>query len=128
MTAAESVRALYEAYQARNWVSAGELFHPDVAVEMPATGERLAGHGQVLDFQRSYPEPWGDLVVRRVVGAAGPVAAAEIEVRAPAETFRMAAFWECRDGLLWRGVEYWTSEGGDQPPAGREVFPDVPTA
>lgn len=121
MTAGAAVQALYEAYRARAWDAAGELFHPDVVVEMPATGERLAGRDEVLGFQRNYPEPWGDLEVQRIVGG-GDAAAAEVEVRAPDSTFRLAAFWERRDGLLWRGVEYWLTLGGQAPPPGRESF------
>ena len=115
MTPAEAVRGLYEAYQARNWDTARSFLHADAAVDMPATGERLVGRPDVLDFQRGYPEPWGDLAVLRVVGgttAGDVVVAAEIEVRGPVELFRLAAFWECRDDLLWRGV---VAFGGSDP-------------
>jgi ribosomal protein S18 acetylase RimI-like enzyme len=122
MTPAEAVLGLYEAYQARSWGTARNFLHADAVVDMPATGERLVGRPDLLDFQRSYPEPWGDLAVLRVVGGTTEgdvVVAAEVEVRAPAQLFRLAAFWECRDGLLWRGVEYWTTVGGQSPPPER---------
>ena len=129
MAPAEVVRALNEAYQARDWTTAATLLHPDVVVDMPATAESLVGQRLVLDLQRGYPEPWGDLAVLRVVGgaAADDVAAAvEVEVRRPDVLFRMAAFWECRDGLLWRGVEYWVTVGAESPPPGREHRPALP--
>ena len=121
MDAGELTRRLYEAHQARAWDRAESCLHPGAAVDLPATSERLVGRAEVMRFQREYPEPWGDLAVRRVV-AAGDSAAAEIEVRAPQGVFRMAAFWEAEGGLLHRGTEYWVDPGGEPPP-GRRHFP-----
>ena len=118
MSAGELVRRLYEAYDRRDWDAAALLLHGDAVVEMPATLERLVGRAGVVGFQRAYPEPWGRLTVLRVV-AAGDEAAAEVEVVAPDDTFRMAAFWRCTDGLLRDGVEYWITAGGDEIPPGR---------
>jgi ketosteroid isomerase-like protein len=123
MTAAELVRRLYEAYDARDWDAAAELVHEDAVLEMPATRERLGGRDRILGFQRVYPEPWGELAVLRVVGD-GDTAAAEIEVVAPDARFRMAAFWRSGDGLLQDGVEYWITVGGEEPPAHRESARD----
>lgn len=119
MSAAELVRKLYEAYQARDWESAAALVHEDAVLEMPATGERLSGRAGVIDFQRAYPELWGDLAVLRVVGQ-GDTAAAEIEVVAPDATFRLAAFWRAEGELLRDGAEYWITVGGEEPPPTRE--------
>jgi ketosteroid isomerase-like protein len=119
MDATDQARTLYEAYQARDWDRAAGCLHPDAVVDLPATGERLVGAAGVLDFQRVYPEPWGELTVRRVVG--GPAdCAAEVQVIDPAgQRFGMAAFWRQADGLLRDGVEYWVTAGGEAPPAGR---------
>ena len=122
MSAAELVRRLYEAYQARDWESAAVLVHDDAVLEMPATRERLTGRAGVIAFQRSYPEPWGDLSVLRVVGEGG-IAAAEVEVVAADATFRMAAFWRSEGGLLREGAEYWITVGGEEPPPTRERAP-----
>ena len=118
MDATELVQQLYEAYQRRDWDAAAGVLHPFAAVDMPDTRERLTGREGVLDFQRDYPEPWGELSVLRVLG--GPdEACAEIEVVGPDDTFRMAAFWRTENGLLRDGIEYWVTVGGEQPPAGR---------
>jgi ketosteroid isomerase-like protein len=119
------VEALYTAYQARDWARAAGYLHPDAVLEMPSTGERLDGRDGVIEFQRSYPEPWGVLTVRRVLGGADE-AAGEIEIVDPAgQRFAMAAFWRQRDGLLHAGVEYWVTVGGERPPPGRPTaFPD----
>jgi ketosteroid isomerase-like protein len=121
MDAPDLARALYAAYQARDWARALTFLHPDAEVDMPATSERLAGREEVIRFQREYPEPWGDLAVLRALGDAG-AAAAEVEIRAPEGVFRMAAFWDVRDGLLARGTEYWVDPGGSPPP-GRNAYP-----
>ena len=88
MTAGRLVADLYERYQARDWPGAAALLHPDARLDMPATGERLVGREQVIAF----------------------------EVAAPAAVFRCAAFWVLRDHRLFRGVEYWVTVGGEEPP------------
>ena len=89
---------------------------------MLATSERLAGREEVIRFQREYPEPWGDLAVLRALGDAR-AAAVEVEVRAPDGVFRMAAFWDVRDGLLARATEYWVDPGGSRRRAGPRTRP-----
>lgn len=122
VTAADIARALYTAYQARDWARAETFLHPDAVLDMPATGERLVGREQVMRFQREYPEPWGELTVLRALGDTSS-AAAEVEIRAPGgDVFRMAAFWGLRDGLLADGTEYWLDPGGSPPP-GRTAYP-----
>jgi ketosteroid isomerase-like protein len=126
MSAVELVRGLYEAYQARDWETAATFLHDDATVAMPATRERLDGREGVVGFQRAYPEPWGDLAVLSVFGDE-EVAAAEIEVVADNDTFRMAAFWRAEDGLLREGVEYWVTVGGEKAPPGRPTsYADAP--
>jgi ketosteroid isomerase-like protein len=115
------VRALYEAYQERDWARAASCLHPDAVLAMPATRERLAGRDAVIGFQQNYPEPWGDLTVLRVVG--GPAeSAAEVQIIGPdGQRFAMACFWRQSDGLLADGVEYWVTVGAETPPPGRQT-------
>jgi hypothetical protein len=118
MTPELLVRGLYERYQARDWSGAEQLLHPDAELEMPATAEHLTGRDQVIDLQRNYPEPWGDLGVLRVL-ADGGSAVAELQVIAYDAEFRCAAFWVVQDDVLHRGVEYWITVGGEEPPPNR---------
>jgi ketosteroid isomerase-like protein len=126
VSATELVRRLYGSYQARDWATAESLMHADASVELPATAERLTGRPQVMQFQYEYPEPWGEMTVLRVVGD-DETAAAEVRVIAPDDQeFRLAAFWQTRDGLLWRGTEYWVTTGGEAPPANRTGYVEGP--
>ncbi|MGH9017548.1 MAG: nuclear transport factor 2 family protein, partial [Acidimicrobiales bacterium] len=119
MTPDELVRALYQAYQDRDWGRAVTLLHPDAVVVLPATAERLAGRDAVVEFQRTYPEPWGTMRVERIV-AGGESAAAEVTVSDPTDRlFALAAFWSVRDAKLHRGIEYWVEVGGESPPSSR---------
>ena len=122
MDATAQVAALYAAYQDRDWDRAAALVHPDAVVDLPATAEQLAGKEAVMAFQAEYPEPWGEMRVRQVVG--GPQeAAARVEVTAPdGQLFAMAAFWTQQDGLLRAGTEYWITVGGDTVPQTRRAW------
>lgn len=113
--AVDLVTTLYERYQACDWPAAARLLHPDVRLEMPATWGVLSGRDAVMALQEGYPEPWGDLVVLRVVFDGDSTVAAEIEITGPAEVFRCAAFWQAHEGALHRGVEYWVTVGADEP-------------
>ncbi len=119
VTPGELVRALYEAYQDRDWARAATFLHPEVVLDMPATAERLEGRDAVIAFQRSYPEPWGVLAVLRVLedpdGAAAEISVVDVQ----GQRFACSAFWRIRDALLIEGTEYWITIGGDEPPPNR---------
>jgi hypothetical protein len=124
-TSGRLTRKLYEFYQARNWAAAADLLHPEALLEMPATRERLSGRDEIIEFQENYPEPWGDLTVLRVVSDDSEnTAAVEFEIEGPREVFRCAAFWIADQGMLSRGMEYWVTVGGEQPPPRPEKAPD----
>jgi ketosteroid isomerase-like protein len=119
MDTSELVRGLYEAYQDRDWVRAATYLRTHAVVDMPATAERLEGREAIITFQEEYPEPWGVLTVERLI-ADSEGAAAEVRVVDPTgRHFAMAAFWRAREGLLDRGIEYWVTVGGEDPPPGR---------
>jgi ketosteroid isomerase-like protein len=121
MGAGSLVRALYEAYQDRDWARAEQLLHPDAVLEMPDTAERLVGREAIIFFQCDYPEPWGILTVERVLADAFEEAA-EVSVAHPSgRVFGLAAFWRPYDGLLHTGVEYWVTVGGTDPPPERSA-------
>jgi hypothetical protein len=116
---AEAVRALYQAYQARDWERARACLHQQAIVDLPASAERLADPAAIIDFHRGNPELWERIVVHRVygdeIGAAAEVTARAADGQTPA----FGAFWRTRDSLLHYGVEYWVTPGGQPPPASR---------
>jgi SnoaL-like domain len=115
MTSSELARALYEAYQARDWDTAATHLHEGASVRMPHTGEHLRGRDEVIGFQHDYPEPWGTLTVDRLIGDDDAVAAQISIVDPDGRGFAMAAFWTVRDGLLDDGLELWLDLGGLGP-------------
>jgi ketosteroid isomerase-like protein len=116
-TAAELTRALYEAYQARDWPTAHGLLHPEAHSELLATGEVLDGRDAIVALNEGYPEPWGDLTVLRVVADGPALAACEVEIVSEEHVFRCAAFWRAAGGLLTESAEYWVTVGGEAPGA-----------
>ena len=123
VTPGELVRALYEAYQDRDWARAATFLHPEVVLDMPATAERLEGRDAVVAFQRWYPEPWGVLAVLRVLEELEGAAAEISVVDGQGQRFACSAFWRSRDALLIEGTEYWITVGGDTPPPHRVASP-----
>lgn len=119
MDPGDLVRALYEAYQDRDWDRASALLLPDAIVDLPATAERLDGRAEILAFQRDYPEPCGVMTVQRALG--DPTgAAAQVTVDGDGGArFACAAFWRVSEGLLHHGVEYWITVGAEDPPSSR---------
>jgi hypothetical protein len=79
----------------------------------------LNGREDTVNFQRAYPEPWGVLIVKRVVADAEWAAVEAMVVDPEGRVFALAAFWPARQGLLDRGVEYWVDVAARSPPAGR---------
>jgi ketosteroid isomerase-like protein len=119
MDPVDAVRALYQAYQDRDWSRAGSFLHVEAVVEMPGTAERLEGREAIIGFQRDYPEPWGVLSLKRQWGDRHSAAAEAQVVDAAGAVFALAAFWEVHEGRLHRGVEYWLDVGVGAPPSSR---------
>jgi len=85
----------------------------------PPTREPIKGRDQYIRIQREYPELWGPIQGLRLVGD-GRLVAAEVSVPGDGEDFRCSGFYQCRDGLIVRASEYWTTIGGSAPPPLRE--------
>jgi ketosteroid isomerase-like protein len=121
MNAKQTVRALWDRIQDRDWAGVGELLADDLVVEWPVSAERIVGRANFLSVNSEYPQGWSINVLRVV--ADGDTAVSEVEV--PHETMGPSvavSFWTVRDGVITAGREYWTTPGSDESPAWRTGY------
>jgi ketosteroid isomerase-like protein len=117
----QTVRALWDRMQARDWAGAGALLAEDVVVEWPVSAERIVGRDNFVALNAEYPEGWS-INVLRVVGDGETVVS---EVAVPHETLDdsvVVSFWTVRDGMITAGREYWTTPGSDPSPPWRAAY------
>jgi len=110
---AEPVRLLWECMEARDWDGVAAQLHEDVVVDWPNTAERMRGRDDYLAVQRAYPEGWHIHVLRIVDG--GDTVVSEVRVDQDGKRFFAVSFFELADGMIARGVEYWSD--GEPAPA-----------
>lgn len=110
---AEPVRLLWERMEARDWDGVAAQLHEDVVVDWPNTAERMRGRDDYLAVQRAYPEGWHIHVLRIVDG--GDTVVSEVRVDEDGKRFYAVLFFELADGMIARGVEYWSD--GEPAPA-----------
>ncbi|MDR2984689.1 MAG: nuclear transport factor 2 family protein [Nocardiopsaceae bacterium] len=118
MTPSEVVRALWNRFQEHDWTGAAELVAENAVIEWPASRERVVGRAKIIAVNKDYPEGWSIKVLKVI--AEDDQVAAEVEVpHTELGLFRMSGFYLVRDGQIIHGTEYWTTVGGDEPPADR---------
>jgi ketosteroid isomerase-like protein len=123
MVGAEVVSRFWDRIEARDWDSVGRLLADDVEFEWPHSLERFRGRDAVVGMNRAYPEGWSIEVLR--IMDAGEVVASEVRVPFRDESvFLVASFFEVRDRMIRRAVEYWVEAGGEDPPEWRRAFGD----
>lgn len=121
MEPSEVARALWHRFQDHDWTGAAELIAENATIEWPATRERLVGRDNIIAVNREYPEGWSIKVLRVV--AEDDQVVAEVEVpHTELGLFRVASFYTVRDSQIIHGTEYWTTVGGEEPPADRARF------
>lgn len=110
------VRALWQHFQARNWVAARALLHDDATIDWPATGERLCGADVYIRANAEYPEGWTIHLLQLAALQDGRVMSA-VRVDHPPGTFLAQSIFRVRDGRIKSGEELWA--GCEAPPAWR---------
>lgn len=120
MSPAETVTALWDRMEARDWAGLGALLAEDVRVEWPHTGELFRGRATVVAVNAEYPEGWS-IRVLRVVGDAD-TAVSEVAVPMDGVDHRVVSFWTVRDGLVTAATEYWSVAGAEAAPAWRARY------
>lgn len=111
--AGETVRQVVERYwramNTNDWRAASELLHDDYVLDYPQSGERFRGRERFIALNAEYPAagPWRFGVHRIVAGEREQEAVSDVIVTAPSVTARVVSFFELRDGMIWRMVEFW---------------------
>lgn len=114
---ARAVRALWAAFQRRDWDAARALLHERVQVVWWTSGERFDGADAFVAVQRRYPEGWtirllelGHLQDGRVL--------ALVRVDHPPQSFFATSICRVDDGRIAGIEEYWAT--AEAPPAWRD--------
>lgn len=124
MNPAQTVRALWDRIQARDWAGLTGLLDENLVVEWPASRERIVGPLNFVAVQSEYPDGWTINVLR--ILAEGDVVVSETEVpHQGIGVFRVVSIWTVVDGRVTHGREYWTELGADQRPSWREHLTEL---
>ena len=119
-TAATSVRSLWERIQARDWDGARKLLADGMVCRWPHSDERFEGADNFIAMNRAYPEGWRITIVDVAEIPGGAVS--RIRVDQAGTRFHAASFFTVRGGLIEDAVEYWVTEGSEEPPDWRARF------
>lgn len=119
-----TVRALWRAFQARDWPAARALLRRDLQATWWASGERFSTADAFIDAQARYPEGWTlhGLECERLED--GRVFSL-VRVDQPPASFFAISFFRLDDGLITAVDEYWSTV--EEPPAWRHpaAFPGI---
>jgi hypothetical protein len=101
------VARFWQTMNANDWRAAGTLLHDEYVLEWPQSRERIRGreHFAAVNAQYPIPGPWR-FTVHRII-ADEREAASDVTVAAPTIAARVVSFFEMRDGLIWRVIEFW---------------------
>jgi hypothetical protein len=120
VTPAETVRALWERIEARDWDGARATLADGFTCAYPATGETFPSAERFVAMNRAYPEGW-HITVDEIVAEGGRVAA-RVRVTHGDDLFHCLSFAEVEDGLIARSLDFWVDDAGDEAPDWRAPF------
>jgi GNAT superfamily N-acetyltransferase len=110
------VRAMWSAFQARDWVAARALLRADLRAAWWTSGERFEGADAFVEAQARYPEGWTIHLIECERLEDGRVMSL-VRVDHPPGTFYATSFFQVDDGLVIAVDEYWATV--EEPPAWR---------
>jgi ketosteroid isomerase-like protein len=119
MEAADTVRALFERMQARDWSGARAVMADDAVIRYSATGEVFTGDS-FMAMNEAYPEGWTIEIVD--IAAAGDRVAAQVRVPNGGQIDWLSGFYTVVDGRIAEGHEHWVTERAEPAPAWRAPF------
>ena len=110
------VRALWDAFERRDWVAARELLADDAILTWICTGERFRGGDAIIQVNAVYPEGWSIRVIECVPLADGRILSL-VRVAHPPQCFFATSLFQVAQGRIQAIDEYWTT--AEAPPAWR---------
>ena len=119
------MRLLWERIQSRDWDGARALLADGMVCRWPHSDERFEGADNFIQMNRAYPEGWQITVVDVAEIPGGAVS--RIRVEQAGARFHAASFFTVSDGLIQEAVEYWVTEGSEEPPEWRAGFARRPS-
>lgn len=111
-----AVRALWAAYQRRDWPAARALLFDDAQALWWTSGERLTGADVIIAVQAAYPEGWTIHLIELAHLQDGRVMSL-VRVDHPPHSFFATSFFRLDDGRIAGIEEYWATV--EPPPAWR---------
>jgi GNAT superfamily N-acetyltransferase len=124
---ARTVRAMWQAFEARDWTAARALLKSDLQAVWWASGERFGGADGFIEANARYPEGWSIHVLEISRLEDGRVLSV-VRVDHPPSAFFATSFFRVDDGVIIGIDEYWATVEppppwrGDAGIAGRSCF------
>jgi hypothetical protein len=101
------IRQLVEAVNTRDMEYFDALYHDDVVVEWPQSGEVIRGKHNIRELRLAYPTP-PTATLRRIVGS-GDLWAIEMDFDYDGDRFHVILIHQYRDGLVVRETSYYAA-------------------
>lgn len=101
------IRQIVEAVNTRDMEYFDALYHDDVVIEWPQSGEVIRGKQNIRELRLAYPTP-PTATLRRIVGS-GDLWAMEMDFDYDGDRFHTILVHQYRDGLVVRETAYWAA-------------------
>ena len=105
MTNKNIIEKYWKAANARDWKTFASLLHKNIVYDLPQSKERIRGRKDFTEFNATYPGKW-TLEISRLVSDEKQTVT-QIKVLTAEEEQTGISFFEFKDGLIYRIVEYW---------------------
>lgn len=103
----ERIRQLVEAVNARDMEYFDAIYHDDVVIEWPQSGEVIRGKQNIRELRLAYPTP-PTAALRRIIGS-GDLWAIEMVFDYDGDRFHTILVHQWRDGLVVSETAYWAA-------------------
>jgi hypothetical protein len=102
-----TIRQFVEAISARDMEPFDAIYHDDVVIEWPQSGEVIRGKKNIRELREAYPTP-PTATLRRIVGS-GDLWAIEMLFDYDGDRFHVIVVHQWRDGLVERETSYYAA-------------------